>query len=505
MGSVDLLNWVLNSMGSTLVRNLQVIQCNRTLVHIFCRKYVVLLQESFPTSQVNIILKHFKQPSLHLCQNTHTRYDGILSIDSLGELHVEWRNADQWSTIPLQPPLTHVHIKYIRRFSQIFWQQVHNGNLRCLTHLSVIGCHGIKEKICFMFESGLSKLKYLSLLKTNLGESDLKSLCLACNGKKKTLPNLTSLSLSLPDHISSKTVTENLFLCPWLSLEQLYMYWSGNCKANAKECLSYAMKGAALSNLKSFGIQNTSLDAPIPSQSDFFLKKMYVWWQHYSLEQKTVNFFTNLSTLSLRSCKDITGSLSRVLSRESISLDTLVLNNCKLNGEDLSHLAQSSVKGKLPKLKHLDLSDNKMTVSELMCLFDFECKWERLISFEIRRTLYDNYYVQDFVQKLMICVMADGLCSLQHLGIDSLPCVNTRWSTLKVLFLPRCTEETLSKIKHVVAQGNLPALRSVCIEKWEECDASLGNYFSERNIHCHQTCSPFDDPLSNVKFYRQME
>ena len=59
------------------------------------------------------------------------------------------------------------------------------------------------------------------------------------------------------------------------------------------------------------------------------------------------------------------------MSQEFPSLTNLLLSGCLLGPQDFSNLAQASVNGKLPELKHLDVSHN---MGDLDGLFEYPCK-----------------------------------------------------------------------------------------------------------------------------------
>ena len=60
--------------------------------------------------------------------------------------------------------------------------------------------------------------------------------------------------------------------------------------------------------------------------------------------------------------------------------------NCGLNPVNLSFLAQCSVEGKLPVLRHLDVSDNPDCIGQINHLFDGTCMWNELLNFYIEQS-----------------------------------------------------------------------------------------------------------------------
>ena len=105
-----------------------------------------------------------------------------------------------------------------------------------------------------------------------------------------------------------------------------------------------------------------------------------------------------LRVLDISHSSGISGHLSVLMKRRFLLLQTLVLSDCKLCSGDLSSLADAKQGGRLPKLQNLDISHN---IEDLDCLFSFQCKWETLVSLNIRNDLGLNdclQYLQRFVE-----------------------------------------------------------------------------------------------------------
>ena len=102
-----------------------------------------------------------------------------------------------------------------------------------------------------MFKTKWPNLKYLDLWGTSVLETDVEFLCLACNGSKKTLPNLVSLGLTIPGFKWADHYWNKLVKLPWLNLRSLYLdgeFGSYNGFANA-------VNEKKLQNLTYFGIE----------------------------------------------------------------------------------------------------------------------------------------------------------------------------------------------------------------------------------------------------------
>ena len=72
------------------------------------------------------------------------------------------------------------------------------------------------------------------------------------------------------------------------------------------------------------------------------------------------------------------------------NLEKLTLVDCGLYPNYIRYLAQANVDGLLPKLKHLNLSDNK-TSGGCKHLFDFNSRWENMLYLNIERTDEQSY------------------------------------------------------------------------------------------------------------------
>ena len=170
------------------------------------------------------------------------------------------------------------------------------------------------------------------------------------------------------------------------------------------------------------------------------------------------------------------------------------MNDCELTSQDLSSIAQAAEEGRLPELKHLDLSYNRMSGEGLMSLFDTSCHWDQLLSLDIGNNLLGR---SDITCALMKKVETNGLLgSLQELGIDKYPVRGTIWPDLKVLYLPHCSVNSFRNISEAVNRGCFPALRTICVNKFESYDASLVRTLQKRNIYPHEAIAPLYDPFT---------
>ena len=446
------LDWVLFSMHSML-QNINFIECNKTEMALsYCHeKQVVVTLENKYSTGLDILLKHAKSNGLFVHLYTKNPPEPLSETYSTClALHVEYNRKEQ------------TFMKYWRHHD--------------LTHLSLTQCFGYQGKIDSIFMKQLfPKLKHLNLLKTELEETDLRALCLACNSEK-TLPKLSSLCISIPDHMSTESMETSIFLLPWLNLKCFYLHYiPKSCpKINVYECLRNAQKDKKLPILKSLRIHQKMHheDSSLQIEPDEHLK-------------------SNGAQSDLRGL-----ALPSLLALVDWPIETLILNNCGLNSRDLSYLAQSSICGRLPRLRYLDLSENAMISSDFKCLFDNSCRWDQLLTLNIMGTLLSK--VDNFVTLVETYSL---LGSLLEIEMASFPNVTKQWIHLKAISLPHFIEGSVRNITAAVDQGFLPSLRTIRVVEFSTYDTELIQSLSKRKIDCHKICVPFDDPFNASKHF----
>ena len=99
----------------------------------------------------------------------------------------------------------------------------------------------------------------------------------------------------------------------------------------------------------------------------------------------THGIMAQLNKLDLSDCR-LGSQLSYLLRLQLPNLISLTLCQCELQTPDIQCLAQAYVEGKLPDLKHLDISHNNDGVhgNILENLFYKKCKWEKITSLNIQ-------------------------------------------------------------------------------------------------------------------------
>ena len=194
----------------------------------------------------------------------------------------------------------------------------------------------------------------------------------------------------------------------------------------------------------------------------------------------------NLQLLDISFNMSIKGTLSIMLGDIFPSLATLILRGCYLNSADLSSLALASLEGRLPKLIHLDISNNDLCRTA-DSLFASSCKWKQLLSLNITNTGFSHDELHEKVQ-------SDCLTSLQELRVEGYPRhrVDVTWPHLKILGITCPNGMILSNCADAVNEGKFPVLSSVCLDT-DSCDIkgdlhrfSAFYRLTEANILCHE-------------------
>ena len=191
------------------------------------------------------------------------------SIDpvDLRMVHIENRRGDEWSFPFNSVRLTHLHVEYVQ-FREPFWETMEDGLLSGLHYLSLIYCRSNHLILGFLFEHTWPQLRYLNLQGIKFRATDFKTLCFACNGNEKKLPNLTSLCFSIAADMRMETVTENVFALPWLNLKSL----SFQCRpADLGEQLYTSLNAKNLPSVTSLGFDLNLFNARLEK---FSLRKL---------------------------------------------------------------------------------------------------------------------------------------------------------------------------------------------------------------------------------------
>ena len=225
-------------------------------------------------------------------------------------------------------------------------------------------------------------LSYLNLCECYLKLEDFQDLSAA--NDKGFFPNLQSLLICDLFQENSSAVVP-LFSHPWPKLTKLVL--DNLATDSAKEMSVVWEKSQLLTDLTiSLGPNQIPTGFKFEPHAVQNFKSLKVSHFNISMESLMVIIQSwNLTRLDTRHCEGITGMMSGLKYHTYAHLNSLFISNCDLNSGDLNVLAQASVGGRVPQLRHLDISKNQMCAGHLDCLFDNGCKRDSLLVLDIRQ------------------------------------------------------------------------------------------------------------------------
>ena len=319
--SSSLLDSVLGSI-THILRDITSIKCDirKYYFNVFKGPELVVDAALGSSNDLNIILKHYtkliNEPSVHfdlhdpqfltekiLCSNVRTVY-----LTSLKEPQEIFETSTELSS-----HLTHLCLQNIEN-EAIMKRQINqladattNSNLSNLSHLSIFLCNNMEGKLSDLFKSAWPHLKHLDLTGTNIAVTDVEFLSLACNGARKTLPNLTSLCLTIYEGIKTWFCT-NFFVLPWLNLRSFHVV--NKCTdIPFNQSLSTAMRENKLQNLTYLAINTMHLESLyITNLSNLKVLHLFLCNPFHNLQ--TIVRTEVLSELKLSSAYGLVGNVS---------------------------------------------------------------------------------------------------------------------------------------------------------------------------------------------------
>ena len=511
----DPLDWVLNSMALIL----------NEVTYIGIGQYSDIDEIFFSyVSPTNIVFRisnsHFKELSTILedCRTLVGKRSVSLYLDKAHSLSVN--NAVNLKSLFVKSPgheldlflsypvLTHLCLMdaQVKENTQRLFGDLSKaqsrGHFPLLSKLSLVNCTRVKSGVTILFQSIWPQLKHLNLMKSDLSETDLKVLCLASNSLVKTLPNLTSLFLSVPNEMTGETLSSNLFALPWVNLQRFYI----DCllaKSEIRDSLCDAIASEKLENLTSLVIQ---VRPGLTGDEQSFVKfscmeklrnlKSLCLRQAQSKIQIPIATILGITELGIYSCQSFQACISVFLSKKLQLLETLTLQKCSLNSQDLITLRQANLEDRLPNLKHLDLSQNEIVLSDSRHLFQDSCNWNQLLSLNVVHPFYLRWMheVDKVLGDLNSVVGRGGFSSLQRLGINYYNNTNIVWPQLEKIHVMHCDANILKNIIEI-RSNFLPQLHTLCIAHCGPQDARLARKLSEIGVSFHEFYAPWDDPF----------
>ena len=364
--------------------------------------------------------------------------------------------------IPECPKLTQLHLVntfHHSVFSGIS-KAVKQKKFPKLTYLS-FECrrfHPRPRRMSIFFQSPWPTLRELDLSGYLLKSPEVLSLT---NASEKTfLPNLETLFVSASCEIS---VCTTLLRNPWPNLRRLFV--DKISKEREQELMAIVRKGHFL-NLTELTLLLTDFRSSIISMKTIsqFLPKLLSLNLHGFSALKQITFHWKLCKIDF---SHTTFSIEKLLSNSLPSLQSLFLSNCDLNCNDLGSLAKYSSQGRVPELRHLDLSMNPKCGGNLESLFDANCAWKGLLSLHIQQACVSEESEKWLLQR-------DSETIIRHVGKG---CLRLLQELSLTVYTPNYFRE-----KSLVFWGELKQLNML---------VSMPDPFAEENIHF--SCGPLTD------------
>ena len=393
--------------------------------------------------------------------------------NSICTLHIDSYGTSNLTSSKLIscPKLTHLSFTHLNLDTSTLCalcRAVSEGRLPNVTHLNVIDCKNVAGNLALLFKQPWPKLIYFNIRGTYLNPTDLR--------RKVFKENLFP-----PKHISLALSGEQL----------LYMNHSLPC-VPIKIFLDDVTADSAMKFSKYQSLKILMLHNCINQSSDL-----------NAILRKILNH--RLHKLDISHSSGITGNLSVLLHHSFPSLNSLILSDCELISQDLCSLAQASVEGRLPQLNHLDISEN-----QTICvpdLFSSSCKWGQLLKLNIAGIGYNWKSSRQTEETMISCFPW-----LQELSINSSQILSfySCWANVQKLCVVTSNEENLEHIAHIVKNGALPALHSICVQFSSSTRLRLfaipaACKLSKANISVHKAVSCHNDPFTSTNCICQLD
>ena len=323
---------------------------------------------------------------------------------------------------PHCPQLTNIILKHCRIDDSVppaFMKAVQNGELPNLKRIELIDC---TVSDCEWPE--VPEFSFKTIWRFDFSQM------------QKVISKLTELDVYHPSGID--------LIIP-VRLENLAVLKLGSC--NIQQINSILAKGK-LPNLSELSVtlrNRVRLDNFDPNQiakiEKLALQQFIISAEELEIISEKLTAI-HLTELDLSHSSGFTDSLSLLFTHSFPRLNTLILGYCKLNSNDLQSLARANVEGKLPQLRHLDISDTDL-------MFVHSAQWNQLTS------LVTN-------DEIVLNVEPEFLISFELIlwrSVKKPRSVTRQWPRLKVIEV--WFEHIANCIADGVERGMFPALKTI--------------------------------------------
>ena len=352
---------------------------------------------------------------------------------------------------------------------------VNKGYLCKLTHLSFEDSRfGLTGTLNLLLKCTWQSLRELNLRECYLRLQDFEALFSAY--ENCLLPQLKSLSICDIYRFGSSGI-HSLFRGSWCSLTKLSVT---NLCSGADQNLCEIFRHGKLPNVEQMVISR----GPGQRQYDEGMRetlKIVARLQSFAVHTFSLDLQTlakvvnmrNLKTLDVGGCTGVSGNMCVLLMGQAFpTLNSLALSNCRLTSDDLKSLAKGSVEGKLPVLRHLDISLNPECEDHLECLFHFSCTWPSLLTLNVQQHCIkqDSEARDRFprnVEVLFCQVEAGCLSNIEEISLTTIifPRIDQMgpWKRLKRVNILAPSDEILQVIVKMVEKKLLPSLEVLSV------------------------------------------
>ena len=401
---------------------------------------------------LNILLPKYnllkRNPQVHAEVDCHKSHDlSTLIAKHIKQLHFLWRTIDSPDTLfvseelPDCPQLTHFtlencHIDDSVPFS--FVKAVQEGKLPNLKRIELIHCKGSDcrwPSVPEFFLQARGKLdsSQMPKLLSKLTELTVDKLLDTDLVVPVQVENLTVLKLNDVDDQSLTQINNVIEKGKLPNVSKLFMAASRAGKAREFDTFFQEFQPHKTLNLEKLALQRFIISA---EGLEILSEKLTA---------------IQLTEIDLTYSRGFTGSLSALFTHIFPRLNKLIMSHCGLNANDLQSLARANVEGKLPQLRHLDISTNSgFNISDL---FTHSAHWDQLTTLETSDVNVLN-------------VDPECLTSLEELFLPAQgtqpPSVTQQWPCLKVIEVNN--EHTARCLADGVEQGMFPSLATVRCE-----------------------------------------
>ena len=369
--------------------------------------------------------------------------------------------------------LTHLVFNFVRISRSVvtsLTRAVRDGDVPLLEHLDFTGCT-FEGNSCLvdLFEPAWPMLEHLNLNQCHLTEKD------------QSLPPRLENVAKLPKF-------QSVVLCwvrfelptPWANLKSV---WLHGLDISSYQIVLITVNTGNLPGLNELGLvmvedaseKYTDYIKPIEHQvlTHLILHNVIRTMKHLYTISKS-KCLTNLQKLDISHSSGFRGSLSILLCHSLLSLNSLVLKDCGLSWKDLQSLGEANVKGRIPEIKHLDISQNILFKNDLFKLFDLGCKWETLVKLNIEGTSLNCFSDLNVKVKSGCILGLEELCISEDVHRpDVTECTWPLLTDLQV-YPNHChdDEKLLSTVTEIITRNRFPVLENIFVSRKPQTDVS---------------------------------